>query len=100
MFTDEDGIKFLSGGIVWYRSSELVRRGFCGRCGSPVAYERVDEGAMVIWIGTFDRPENWEPHFHWWTESRIPWVDICHNLPDGTADLESYKIATQTAADC
>ena len=61
-------VRFLSEDIVWYRSSDLVRRGFCGRCGSPVAYERGDEGVMAIWIGTFDQPELWEPHFHWWTE--------------------------------
>ena len=87
--------RFVSGKPVWYRSSDLVQRGFCGDCGSPIAYQRIDADFLVIWIGTLDQPEAYEPRVHWWTDSKIPWVDIQSSLPDGTADLLSYQLAKQ-----
>ena len=73
---------FVSGEPAWYRSSNSVTRGFCGQCGSPIAWQRDDRDYLVIWIGTLDQPEKCKPKAHTWTESKIPWVDIHSDLPE------------------
>ena len=47
-----------NGGLRWYPTSEKVRRGFCGTCGSSLFYDR--EGAPYIGItaGTLNDPTN------------------------------------------
>lgn len=91
-------VRFVSGSPAWYESSDRAQRGFCGRCGSPVAYRRLDTDDFVIWVGTLDEPDNFQPHNHWWTESRIAWGDVHPGLADGTGDLPSYKAATGAVA--
>jgi hypothetical protein len=82
---------FVSGEPTWYASSDLVRRGFCGSCGSPIAYQRNDVDCLMIWQGTLNQPEEFEPECHVWTDSKIPWVDIQSHLPDKTTEMPSYK---------
>lgn len=36
--------------VTWFRSSDKVRRGFCGRCGSPLFFDPLDH-AKHAWIG-------------------------------------------------
>jgi hypothetical protein len=75
----------------WYASSEVVRRGFCARCGSPIGYQHRDTEHIAIWMGTLDHPETYEPEVHWYSDSRIPWVDIHAELPDATESLASFS---------
>ena len=85
------GFRFLSGEPVWYWSSDLVRRGFCGKCGSPIAYQRDDAELIATQIGTLDHPEKYELQAHFYTDTKIPWVDIQSHLPDKTTEMPSYK---------
>ena len=85
--------RFVSKEPAWYESSDVVKRGFCANCGSPIIYQRNDADFLVIWIGTLDEPDAFEPQAHVWTESKISWVDIQANLPDETARLASYRVA-------
>ena len=80
---------FVAGEPKWYKSSEVARRAFCADCGSPVAYQPEGADFITIWIGTLDDPEAVEPRGHWHTESKISWVDIHENLPDGGAVFEA-----------
>ena len=86
-----DHFRFVSGELAWYASSESVKRGFCAHCGSPVAYQHRDAPHVTIWVGTLDRPEEHEPRAHWYTGSKISWVDIHAELPDETAGLTSQQ---------
>jgi len=90
--------RFVSGEPTWYESSDLVKRGFCGQCGSPIVYQRNEADFLVIWMGTLDQPKAYEPQAHYWTDSKIAWVDIHPDLPDVTKSLPSYK-ATIGAAE-
>ena len=40
--------------LVWYRSSESARRGFCQRCGGNLFWEPKGEGRVSITAGTLD----------------------------------------------
>ncbi len=65
----------------WYVRSDRIKRGFCGICGSPIAYQQPDTDQVAIWIGTLDDPESYEPRVHVHTDTKISWVDIHPNLP-------------------
>jgi hypothetical protein len=83
VFFKRDDFRFISKEVAWYESSDHASRGFCAECGTPIIYQRDDREYTVIWIGTLDDPAEFEPQTHWWTESRISWVDIHANLPSG-----------------
>ena len=82
-----------------FRSSNHVRRGFCGECGTPLTYEAPD--GIAVAIGAFDRPEDVAPTKQWGIEEKLPYVDELHELPgfptegDGKAtflsDIVSYQ---------
>ena len=88
---ERDGVRFVSGSPLWYHSSDGARRGFCGRCGSPLAYQRLDSGAWGIWIGGLDEPDRFKPEQHWWTQTKLVWGDVHPDLPDATDTLQSHK---------
>jgi len=77
----------------WHSSSDIVKRGFCAECGSPIAWQRNDSDIFVILIGTLDESSAFEPQVHFWSESKIPWDDIQANLPDVTTSKLSYQVA-------
>jgi hypothetical protein len=49
------GLAWTRGEPKWFQSSNKVRRGFCGECGTPLTYDW--GGDMEIAIGALDNPE-------------------------------------------
>lgn len=62
-----------------FQSSNLVRRGFCPECGTPLTYEAPD--GIAIAAGAFDDPAALPPHIQYGIEARLPFVDGLHRLP-------------------
>lgn len=62
-----------------FRSSNVVWRGFCGDCGTPLTYEAPD--GMALAIAAFDRPEGIAPTIQWGVEGKLPYVDHVSKLP-------------------
>jgi hypothetical protein len=73
-----------------FRSSNLVVRGFCGDCGTPLTYEAPD--GMALAIGAFDQPEEIAPEIQWGIEAKLPYVDDVSKLP-GKATMEDAAAA-------
>ena len=67
-----------------YQSSNVVARGFCGDCGTPLTYEAPD--GMAIAAGAFDDPGAIPPNVQFGTEGKIGFVDAIHALPARTTD--------------
>lgn len=45
----------------WFQSSDVVRRGFCAQCGTPLAYDTHEpDGSLELALGALDDPE-WAP---------------------------------------
>lgn len=83
--------------LVWTRgrprhfaSSNKVRRGFCGDCGTPLTYEY--DGAIELAIAAFDRAAEIAPVIQLAVESRLPWVDELPTLPT-RSEAEAAKVA-------
>ncbi|MGA8261630.1 MAG: GFA family protein [Arenicellales bacterium] len=65
-----------------YESSRGVRRSFCGRCGTPLAYESERfPGELHLFLGTLDDPNRFRPEFHVHCSERIPWFEVRDTLP-------------------
>lgn len=87
-------------GVVWTRgapkrfaSSNLVRRGFCADCGTPLTYEY--EGGIELAIGAFDDPERAAPVLQLNPTDKLSFVDDLPQLPTrafgAEAGPESFK---------
>ena len=50
------GVTWTRGEPAWFQSSNKVRRGFCGECGTPLAYD-FGASAIELAIGAFDNPD-------------------------------------------
>jgi hypothetical protein len=74
-----------------FRSSNVVWRGFCGDCGTPLTYEAPD--GMALAIAAFDRPEGIVPTIQWGVEGKLPYVDHVSELPgeETMADAEAVS---------
>ncbi|HRN88704.1 GFA family protein [Hyphomicrobium sp.] len=63
-----------------FQSSNIVTRGFCADCGTPLTYEAPDGIALAI--GAFDKPQEFAPVVQWGVEGKLPYVDHVHALPE------------------
>ncbi len=73
-----------------FQSSNLVRRGFCPSCGTPLTYEAPDGVALAI--GAFDHPDTIVPDIQYGMEGRIGWLDRLNTLP-GCETLDDLDAA-------
>ncbi len=57
-------------------SGAIVRRQFCGNCGSPVFTRLEQPGLMFIKAGSLDDTSNLQPSFHCYTKSKQDWMPL------------------------
>ncbi len=50
----KDQVRWLNGPPSYYASSKIARRGFCGRCGTPLSFEFLDSERMDLAVGSLD----------------------------------------------
>jgi hypothetical protein len=82
----KDEVSWLTQAPAWYASSKIARRGFCARCGSPLAFEYLDSERMDLSVGSLDDPAALKPISHFGVESRVaPW-HAADGLPDERSD--------------
>ena len=62
-----------------FQSSNVVERGFCADCGTPLTYEAPD--GIAVAAGAFDEPSALPPVIQFGTERKIDFVDHLHELP-------------------
>lgn len=66
----------------WHVSSPGARRGFCGRCGTPMLFHSTrwpDE--MHVARATIDQPLDRLPSAHVFYDTHVPWLDVKDDLP-------------------
>lgn len=76
-----------AGALTWtrgepkrFQSSNRVRRGFCGDCGTPLTYEYGDSGVGLA-IGALDRPGEVTLGEQLASAAKLPCFDDLPNLP-------------------
>ncbi|HEY8564725.1 MAG TPA: GFA family protein [Beijerinckiaceae bacterium] len=67
-----------------FHSSEIVERGFCRDCGTPLTFAYDPHDRISVSIGSLDHPERVTVEKQYGIESRLPAFETLHRLP-GTA---------------
>jgi hypothetical protein len=68
--------------VRWYRSSEKVRRGFCGTCGSVLFWEPLDRDDFIaVAMGAFESPTGVRLGKHIFVVDKGDYYDIADGLP-------------------
>lgn len=77
-----DMFRFTKGPPQSYVSSPGVRRSFCLRCGSPIAYEadRIPN-EIHLYHGTLTDPGAVRPTAHVHVEGQLDWFEVLDDLP-------------------
>ena len=57
----------------WFHSSDLVRRGFCGDCGTPLFYDVPEAEFINITLGSLDDPNAVRPVMQSNTGRKMAW---------------------------
>ena len=72
------------GALAFVASSPGVRRGFCGRCGTPITYQADFLGGYLdVTTGSLDDPDLLPPQMHIWTTHRLEWMrGVLSHLPE------------------
>ncbi len=69
------------GAMSHFYSSDVARRGFCNRCGTPLTFEYPDAEDIGILGGTLDHPDAAPPVVQYGNESRVLWYGTIGQLP-------------------
>ncbi|MCP4328320.1 MAG: GFA family protein [Alphaproteobacteria bacterium] len=65
-----------------YASSATVRRAFCERCGTALAYRSEDHPEEVdVSAAALDDPQAVTPDDHLWIGSKLSWIELGDDLP-------------------
>lgn len=64
-----------------YHSSPGVRRRFCRRCGTPMAYDAERDALHIhLYVACLEDSPGFEPTFHVHWAERVPWVELADDL--------------------
>ena len=77
-----DTFELTRGEIALFQSSDLVERGFCRNCGTPLSFAHSGGDWISVSIGSLDDPSAFPPKDQHGTDSRIGWVNGIGGLPD------------------
>jgi hypothetical protein len=76
------------GALAIFKSSDVVERGFCRDCGTPLSFRYLPDGEMNVSIGSLDDPSIARPITQFGLESRIAWVGELDDLPGTVTEEE------------
>lgn len=65
----------------WFHSSDLVRRGFCGTCGTPLFYDIPGADSINVTLGSLDEPMAVQPVAQSNLAAKMPWFHALDGLP-------------------
>lgn len=61
-----------------FKSSSVVERGFCAKCGTPLTFRYTDKPRISVSLGSLDRPADIRPNYQYGIEGRVPFfAELC-----------------------
>jgi len=76
---DRDKVAITQGEMSYYNSSDRLKRGFCGNCGSTMTV--LTEECHDIALGVMDNPNDFEITQHIWIKRALDHVKLDDDLP-------------------
>lgn len=83
---DADKLAWTKGRALEFRSSPVVVRGFCGRCGTPLYMREDGDTHFEVTVGSLDDPNLAAPTRAVGVESKLRWFDTMACLPARRTD--------------
>ena len=81
-----DDLEWTRGAPGIFKSSDLVERGFCRDCGTPLTFRYVDRDRITVTVGSLDDPSGIVIEEQYGIESRLPAFETLHTLPGSTSE--------------
>jgi len=81
-----ENLRWTRGKPAIFKSSNMVERGFCRDCGTPLTYAFEGTGNISVAINSLDDPEAMPPTRQFGIESKVSWVDGVSRLPGATSE--------------
>ena len=81
---DKENVKVTKGKISKYRSSQLLERGFCPKCGSNVSIHT--DKCFDLPLGSLEEPNDIKIDHHIWTKRALHHVNLNDGLPQFDED--------------
>lgn len=78
----------------WFHSSDLVRRGFCSACGTPLFYSVLDADFINVTLGSLDDPAALVPVAQSNLDGKMPWFHLLDGLSHEPAEPSSQRMQT------
>ncbi len=73
---------FANGAPTCFHSSPGIARTFCGKCGTPLTYQRESgTGTIDITTATLDHPDRFAPACEIWIAHKISWESLNGPIP-------------------
>ena len=79
--TKKTGLTWTKGTPSFFRSSEIVQRGFCRDCGTPLSFAYDNSARIAVSIGSLDQPQAARPARQFGMEAMHPSFMELHSLP-------------------
>ncbi|WP_421694800.1 GFA family protein [Aestuariivirga sp.] len=79
-------LQWTKGEPSYFSSSEIVERGFCKDCGTPLTFAYDTSDKTSVSIGSLDHPDAVTPVCQYGLESRHPAFATFHTLPGSTTE--------------
>jgi hypothetical protein len=81
-----EAFKLTRGELGIFRSSDVVERGFCRDCGTPLTFQYVGRPKISVSLGSLDNPAAVKPVEADGVEGRMPWFSELDELPGCTTE--------------
>jgi hypothetical protein len=89
-------LKWTRGSQAVFQSSNLVERGFCNKCGTPLTYNFVAGPNISVTIASLDDPEAVRPDMQHGIEGELSWLASVRSLPSQrTEDYFAPEVAAR-----
>ncbi len=75
----------------WFHSSDIVKRGFCSQCGTPLFFQTIGDDSMAVTLGSLDRPMDIAPQWLSDMDMAMPWFSGLADLPKGAGESDAGK---------
>jgi len=86
-------VRFRADQVQWstspdaFASSNLVERGFCRNCGTPLSYRQIGGPYISLTITSLDDPESVRPEMRFGVNTEVSWCQSLSTLPAREMDL-------------
>jgi len=85
-----------------FASSNIVERGFCNACGTPLSYRNINGEYMSLTLHSLDQPHQVQPEMRFSLDAEPAWCRTLSGLraavmePEISQDLISYQYDPET----